>query len=128
MRGGDRFLLDSHILIWLDSGNPRLTLPIQQTIRNAHQRYLSAATSWELSLKQAAGKLHLSVSIGSMLARFRLEELPVAIRHGDRAATLPPLHGDPFDRMLVAQALEENLILVTADRQLAQYGVPVLLD
>jgi PIN domain nuclease of toxin-antitoxin system len=124
---GDRFLLDSHILIWLDSGHPRLTLQIREKLRYADQRYLSAATAWELSLKQAAGKLFLGASVGSMLARFRLEELPVTIRHGDRAATLPPLHGDPFDRMLVAQALEENLILVTADRQLANYGAPVIL-
>jgi PIN domain nuclease of toxin-antitoxin system len=62
-----------------------------------------------------------------MLPSFRLTELPVAIRHGDRAATLPPLHGDPFDRMLVAQAMIENLTLVTADRLLAQYGIPILL-
>jgi len=88
---------------------------------------LSAATAWELSLKQAIGKLSLGATIGSMLGRFRLEELPVAIRHGDRAATLPPLHGDPFDRMLIAQALEEGLILITGDSQLARYSVPILL-
>ncbi len=124
---GDRFLLDSHVLIWLDSGNPRLTFPIREKLRYADHRFLSAATAWELSLKQAAGKLTLQASVGSMLSRFRLEELPVAIRHGDRAATLPSFHGDPFDRMIVAQALEENLILVTGDRQLAQYGAPILL-
>jgi PIN domain nuclease of toxin-antitoxin system len=121
-----RYLLDSHILIWLDTGNERLTLPIREKLRYAEQRYLSAATAWELSLKQAAGKLQLSASIGSILAAFRLQELPVWIRHGDRAATLPLHHGDPFDRMLVAQALEEDLILVTADSRMARYGVPTL--
>jgi PIN domain nuclease of toxin-antitoxin system len=56
-----------------------------------------------------------------------LLELPVTIRHGDRAAQLPLFHRDPFDRMLVAQALEEGLVLVTADGELAQYGVPILV-
>jgi len=122
-----RYLLDSHILIWLDSGNNRLTQTVLERLRYAEERYLSAATAWELSLKQAAGKLQLSKSVGSMLTDFKLTELPVAIRHGDKAAALPLLHRDPFDRMLVAQALVEDLVLVTADRQLAQYGVSVLL-
>jgi PIN domain nuclease of toxin-antitoxin system len=121
-----RYLLDSHILIWLDTGNDRLTLPVREKLRFAEQRYLSAATAWELSLKQAAGKLQLSASISSMLATFRLQELPVSIRHGERAATLPLHHSDPFDRMLVAQTLEENLILVTADKRMAEYAVPIL--
>lgn len=124
---GGRYLLDSHILIWLDSGNSRLTPPVLEKLRYAEERYLSAATSWELSLKQTAGKLKLSKSIGSMLADFRLTELAVAIRHGDHAAVLPLIHRDPFDRMLVAQALVEDLILVTADRRLAQYGTSILL-
>jgi PIN domain nuclease of toxin-antitoxin system len=122
-----RYLLDSHILIWLDTGNERLTLSIREKLRNAEQRYLSAATAWELALKQAAGKLQLGATISSMLATFRLQELPVLIRHGERAAALPLHHGDPFDRMLVAQTLEENLILVTADRRMTEYGVPTLL-
>lgn len=121
-----RYLLDSHILIWLDTGNDRLTLPVREKLRFAEQRYLSAATAWELSLKQAAGKLQLSASISSMLATFRLQELPVSIRHGERAATLPLHHSDPFDRMLVAQTLEENLILLTADKRMAEYAVPIL--
>jgi PIN domain nuclease of toxin-antitoxin system len=58
---------------------------------------------------------------------FHLKELPVSIRHGDCACKLPPLHHVPFDRLLVAQALTEGLILVTGDRKMAEYGVPVLL-
>ena len=126
MRGG-RYLLDSHILIWLDNGNDRLGAPILEMLRRAEQSYLSAATAWELGLKQAAGKLRLRTPVGSLLQSFRLAELPVTIRHGDRAARLPLLHRDPFDRMLVAQALEEDLVLVTADGELAQYGVPILI-
>jgi PIN domain nuclease of toxin-antitoxin system len=122
-----RYLLDSHILIWLDSGNNRLTQPVLERLRYAEERYLSAATAWELSLKQTAGKLQLRKSVGYLLADFRLTELPVRIRHGDHAAALPLIHRDPFDRMLVAQAVVEDLVLVTADRRLAQYGVSVLL-
>jgi PIN domain nuclease of toxin-antitoxin system len=122
-----RFLLDSHILVWLDAGSSRLTPNILETLRYADERYLSAATSWELSLKLAAGRLKLRASIASMLPIFRLTELPVTMAHGDRAASLPMIHGDPFDRMLVAQALEEGLILVTADQRLADYRVPVLM-
>jgi len=124
---GGNYLLDSHILVWLDSGSPRLSPQIRQDLQYAERRCLSAATAWELSLKQAAGKLILSASISSMLAAFRLEELPVLIRHGERAATLPFHHSDPFDRIIVAQALEESLILVTADQRLADYNVPILL-
>ena len=124
---GGRYLLDSHILIWLDSGYDRITHVVLEMLRRAEQRYLSAATAWELSLKQAAGKLKLGTPIGSMLKTFRLLELPVTIRHGDQAALLPLHHRDPFDRILVAQALVEGLILVTADERLMEYGVPVLM-
>ncbi len=121
-----RYLLYSHILIWLDTGNDRLTLPVREKLRFAEQRYLSAATAWELSLKQAVGKLQLRASINSMLATFRLQEIPVLIRNEERAAALHSHYGDPFDRMLVAQTLEENLILVTADRRMADYAIPTL--
>ena len=121
------YLLDSNILVWLDFGSPRLSSQIRQDLRYAERRYLSAATACELSLKQAAGKLTLGSSISSMLAAFRLEELPVLIRHGERAATLPFHHSDPFDRIIVAQALEENLILITGDQRLAAYSCPILL-
>jgi PIN domain nuclease of toxin-antitoxin system len=124
---GGHYLLDSHILIWLDSGDNRLTPGVLEMLRRSERRYLSAVTAWELGLKQAAGKLRLRKPVGSMLETFGLVELPVAIRHGDRAAQLPMHHRDPFDRMLVAQALVENLILVTADDELAQYGVPILV-
>jgi PIN domain nuclease of toxin-antitoxin system len=124
---GERFLLDSHILIWLDTGDERITPAVLRTLRRGEQRYLSAATAWELSLKQAAGKLRLRAPIGTMLKAFGLLELPVTICHGDQAAILPLLHRDPFDRLLLAQAQVEGLILVTADKQLAQYGIPVLL-
>jgi PIN domain nuclease of toxin-antitoxin system len=78
-------------------------------------------------LKQASGKLRLANAVSSMLETFVLRELPVSIRHAEWAAHLPQHHRDPFDRLLLAQAQLEGLILVTADRQLAEYGIPVLM-
>jgi PIN domain nuclease of toxin-antitoxin system len=124
---GARFLLDSHILIWLDTGNPRISPALLGDLSRADQRFLSAATAWELGIKQTAGKLRLKSPIGSMLERFRLVELPVTIRHADGAAMLPLHHRDPFDRILIAQAQLEALILVTSDRRLADYGIPLLM-
>ena len=124
---GERFLLDSHILIWLDTGDMRLSPDVLNTLRRGDQRFLSAATAWELGLKRAAGKLRMRAAIGTMLEAFGLLELPVTIRHADHAAAMPMHHRDPFDRLLVAQALVEGMILVTADRLLLNYGVPILL-
>jgi PIN domain nuclease of toxin-antitoxin system len=105
----------------------RLSTDILIALNATRQRFLSAATAWELGLKQAAGKLHLRAPIGDLAGSFGLIELAVTIRHGDIAARLPVYHRDPFDRLLVAQAQDENLILVTADRRLAQYGTTVLM-
>jgi PIN domain nuclease of toxin-antitoxin system len=124
---GGSYLLDSHILLWLDSGHSRIKPQLLKTLEEAEHRYLSAASSWELGLKQASGKLGLHVTFTAMLTLFRLEELPVLIRHGEKAATLPFHHHDPFDRILVAQAMVEGLILVTGDRELHRYGVPLLV-
>jgi PIN domain nuclease of toxin-antitoxin system len=124
---GSRYLLDSNILVWLDLGNPRLVPSFLSLMEEAEERFLSAATAWELSLKIANGKLQLDSSFDSLLKVFHLKELPVCIRHGDRAARLPLIHRDPFDRLLVAQAFVEGLVLVTSDKKLAEYGVPILL-
>ena len=120
---GSRYLLDSNIIVWLDLGNPRLAPSFLSLLEEAEERFLSAATAWELSLKIANGKLQLHSSFDSLLEVFHLKELPVTIRHGE----LPLHHRDPFDRILVAQALVEGLILVTADERLMKYGVPVLM-
>jgi len=124
---GERFLLDSHVLIWLDTGNTRLSPDMLTRLRQGNQRLLSAATAWELGLKQAAGKLRLKMPVSSMLHTFGLLELPVSIRHAECAVKLPPHHRDPFDRLLLAQAHLEGLILVSADRKLAEYGIPILM-
>jgi PIN domain nuclease of toxin-antitoxin system len=124
---GARYLLDSNILVWLDMGNARISPACLILLEEAEERFLSAATTWELSLKIASGKLQFASTFDSLLKVFHLTELPVAIRHGDCASKLPPIHRDPFDRLLVAQAVVEGLVLVTGDKKLVEYGIPVLL-
>lgn len=77
-------------------------------------------------MKQVAGKLPLSGPVRQLVGRYGFRHLPITAEHAERAAALPRHHGDPFDRMLVAQAELESLTLVTADRQLGAYGVPIL--
>lgn len=88
--------------------------------------FLSAASTWELGLKIARGKLRMPEDYVAQLLAHGFEALPIEIAHTSRAAMLPALHGDPFDRLLIAQALAEGLVLVTADREIVRYDVPVL--
>jgi PIN domain nuclease of toxin-antitoxin system len=81
---------------------------------------------WEISIKQAAGKLKAPPELLDELARIGFARLPITWEHAFEAGTLPRHHGDPFDRMLVAQARVEDLTLVTRDLVFARYGVPVL--
>jgi len=87
----------------------------------------SAASIWELAIKQAAGKLpYRADRIAAELGRLGLDEVPVTSRHGIAAANLPRHHKDPFDRVIIAQALEGGLLLVSRDGFFARYGVPLL--
>lgn len=123
---GGRYLLDSHVLVWLDKGDARLPASALSALDLAEEIYLSAATAWELGIKMAIGRLELASSIPEMMQQYRMKELPVTIRDGEFAARLPLHHRDPFDRILVAQAMLEGLVLVSADEKLPQYGVAML--
>jgi PIN domain nuclease of toxin-antitoxin system len=120
-------LLDSNVVVWLDQKPERLSATAIAQIESATQIYLSAVTAWELSIKQSLGKLTLARSISALIQEHGFTELPVSIRHGEAVRDLPLYHRDPFDRLLVAQAMIEGLILVTGDRQLLRYGIPILL-
>lgn len=119
------YLVDSHILVWALDGNDRLTATARHILVNEPDVWVSVASLWELALKQTSGKLTMP-DLDDALPLFGIRELPVAWRHVRRTRDLPPLHGDPFDRILVAQALVENLVLVTADRTLSLYPVRTL--
>ena len=120
------YLLDTHVLLWLDSDMRRIPHDVTHAIDDADQVYYSAASVWELSIKQSLGKIQLARPISRFVERSRFLELPVTTRYAQVAARLPLHHRDPFDRMLIAQAVSEGLVLVTADGRLAAYGLSTM--
>jgi PIN domain nuclease of toxin-antitoxin system len=120
-------LLDSHALLWWESDDPRLRVETRRRIEDPDVRVrFSAASVWELGIKHAKRKLTLPTGFLEALTADGFLELPVSSDHALMAAALPPHHGDPFDRMLIAQAQSEGLTVVTRDERFAAYGVPVL--
>lgn len=116
-----RLLLDSHVLVWWDDG--RLTAPaVVQAIRDADEVHVSVVSAWELTIKAALGKIQVPRPIASVMADNGFLELPVFLHHVEALASLPNHHRDPFDRLLVAQAVEEGATLLTSDATLKGYG------
>jgi PIN domain nuclease of toxin-antitoxin system len=118
-------LLDTHALIWWDSGRG-LRPAGERAIRDADQVYVSAVSGWEIAIKASLGRLRTTRTVSDAVAESGFEELPVRLRHAQLLADLPWHHRDPFDRMLVAQARAERLTLVTRDRVFRSYGIPLL--
>ncbi|WP_405061623.1 type II toxin-antitoxin system VapC family toxin [Kribbella sp. NBC_01505] len=121
-----RLLLDTHVLIWWLQGSSELSGELKERIETELEVYVSAASVWELSIKMASGKLPAPDDLLEWVRRSGVSELPISLEHGDVAGRLPAIHRDPFDRMLIAQALVERLTLVTRDGFIQQYDVPVL--
>lgn len=120
-----KLLLDTHVLIWWDEGR-RLAPAARRAIRDADDVYVSAASAWEVAIKIGLGRLAPSRTVEQAVTESGFLELPVTFRHAARVASLPPHHRDPFDRLLVAQAAEEGLALVTRDPVFGAYGVTVV--
>lgn len=119
-------LLDTHVVIWWRTNDARLQPYARDTIARASMVFVSAASAWEAGIKQALGRLTLPAPFAEGVDASGFQRLPIAFEHAAEAAALPPHHGDPFDRMLVAQARLEGLTLVSHDRLLAAYDVPIL--
>ena len=117
-----RLLLDTHVLIWWDMGQP-LHAKAGRAIHDADQVFVSAVAGWEIALKTSLGRLETRRSVLAAVAESGFEELPVRLVHTEYLGNLPWHHRDPFDRLLAAQALSENLTLVTRDRVFRRYGV-----
>lgn len=124
-------LLDTHIFLWWLVDHPRLSADSRRAIGDGLTRvFVSAASLWEAEIKTALGRLDLDVSTVDLTAEVPANgftELAVTGRYTRTAARLPTHHHDPFDRMLIAQAQLDGLHLVTADRTLQRYDVPLLL-
>jgi len=121
-----RVLLDSHVLVWWLGDSRDLGPTTRTAITEAESVFISAVTPWELRIKAALGRLDLPGDLLGILAEEGFEALTISLEHGARAAALPWHHRDPFDRMLIAQAVAEDLVLVTADAQLTAYDVRLL--
>jgi PIN domain nuclease of toxin-antitoxin system len=119
-------LLDTHVVVWWLTGSSELSVDVRDLLRTEPSVYVSAATPWEISIKQSLGKIHGPGDLAERARDCQFRPLPVTASHGVRAGHLPALHRDPFDRVLVAQAQIENLTLVTRDKWIPQYDVPVM--
>ena len=121
-------LLDTHTLLWALSAPKKLGRAAMLAIRDPANRVLfSAASTWEIAIKAALGKLRADLTLVARAAHEAdFEELPVTVTHTIRVQSLAPHHRDPFDRILIAQGLEEGLTIVTCDPAFQAYGVPTL--
>jgi PIN domain nuclease of toxin-antitoxin system len=122
----DQLLLDTHAFIWWRENNPRLNASARERIGTAVVVFVSVASAWEAAIKVALGKLKLPERFEAGVEAAGFEKLPIAFGHAEAIATLAHHHSDPFDRMIVAQALCERLTVVTHDRRFARYGVDLL--
>jgi PIN domain nuclease of toxin-antitoxin system len=119
-------LLDTHVLLWAASDVAKLSSTARNALRTAATKaVVSAASVWEIAIKRATGKLDAPDNLFDVLDRMSLTFLPVEAKHAWAVQDLPPLHSDPFDRLLVTQAKMEDLTLMTRDKRLADYGVAV---
>ena len=122
-----RLLLDTHVLLWLMEENPRLKRSTRSLIADASEVYVSSASLWEIAIKWRLGKIEEDPqTVLDQLDAAGLRELQVTNRHAVATGKLPLLHRDPFDRLLVAQAITEPMRLLTSDDQLLAYSELVI--
>jgi len=122
-----RLLLDTHTFLWWLADDDALGEISRGLLGDGHNEvYVSAATTWEISIKRRLGKLEAPPEIDSIVEEERFIGLPISLYHGKQAGQLPLIHRDPFDRMLVAQAQSEGLTILTTDPIITEYGIATL--
>lgn len=128
-----RVLLDTHIALWIVNGESKLSTEARDLVSGADEVFVSAASVWEVAIKHAHNRMGVSrigISGAEALAEFEkagMQLLPITPVHAAYVDQLPRLHADPFDRILVAQALTEPLILLTHDRQVGAYSDTIIV-
>ncbi len=120
-------LLDSNVVVWWLENSTRLKADLKDMLNHEPDLAVSVMTPWELWIKAASGRLSIPDDLVDQLARHGISVLSPTLGDARLAASLPPIHRDPFDRMIVAQALNRRATIVTADRVLGDYGVQILL-
>ena len=123
-----RILLDSCVWLWWLDDNPALGQQAKALISDGrNQVFISAATVWEIAIKRQKGNLQIDGDLQNLVLEDGFIALNMDLFHAQQAAMLPPIHQDPFDRMLIAQAQAEGLELMTADTLIPKYGINVIL-
>jgi len=117
-----KYLLDTHIFLWWMSDAEQLSQEVFDIISNtSNQIYISSATIWEIAIKEALGKLKVDADLNSAIETNGFIELKISAICANATKKLEQIHRDPFDRMLISQALEGDMILITVDRFIVQY-------
>ena len=119
-----RFLLDTHVALWALAEPDKLSQLTRMALEDAENEvFVSVISAWEIAIERALGKLEAPNDLEATIGMQGFEPLLITFHHAAQAGGLPPHHGDPFDRMLIAQAQAEGLILVTRDSNIPLYGV-----
>lgn len=121
-----RLLLDTHVMLWWLGDSDELSDQVKDLLDTEPSVHLSAVSAWEIAIKQSLGKLDGPDDLAERVRDSQFTSLPITAGHGVRAGRLPALHRDPFDRILVAQAQIEGMTVVTRDKWIPQYDVPVM--
>lgn len=120
-------LLDTHALLWWLDDNPTLSNEARAAIsESSNIVFISAAVIWEIRIKQSLGKLKIPKSFRTFLEAQPFEMLDITFEHAHKISSLPNYHRDPFDRILIAQAMVEHFTFITRDKNIMQYKVPII--
>jgi PIN domain nuclease of toxin-antitoxin system len=121
-----KLLIDTRVVLWWQRDDRRLKPAARKAIAEADIVWVSAATACEVAIKLSQGRLRVDEPLRVTVGTDDFTELPLTIRHAEELQRLPLHHGDPFDRILIAQARAEGATIVTHDRVLEAYGVPII--
>jgi PIN domain nuclease of toxin-antitoxin system len=123
-----KLLLDANAFIWAYARPTELSPAARRALNDvANDRLVSIASLWEIAIKMSIGKLAFAENLTQALDDIAATSLPITLVHVARVRSLPFHHRDPFDRMMIAQAMEEGMTIVARDRRVVPYGVPVLM-
>jgi PIN domain nuclease of toxin-antitoxin system len=122
------YLLDTHTFIWWIEDNLNLSYQSKQIISNPNNLiFISAVNTWEITIKKSLGKLNVLGNLEEIILQCGFDVLPIAIKHTLFIESLDKHHDDPFDRLLISQAIIENLTIITRDEKIIKYKVPYIL-
>ena len=124
-------LLDTHTVYWFLTEDEKLPESVKRRIEQDKDVYISIVSFWEMAIKNSIGKLELPTPVSVVIAlceNMRFQIMPISANHLEKIKNLPKIHGDPFDRLLICQAQEENLTFITKDENIPKYDVKTAWD